>query len=81
MDASPVPARRAERDISTASTCGTDQGNCEDPPAVLSGREAHDLSDCRHSPVSAGLDPGSETPPGRVNSRSRNAARGNVRVE
>ena len=37
-------AGRAESDSSTSAASGTDQGNGDDPPAVLSGREAHELS-------------------------------------
>ena len=44
MNASPVPAGRAESDLREASTPGTDQGIDEVPPAVLSGRAAHELS-------------------------------------
>ena len=51
VDASLAPAGRAENDLSAASTPGTDQGNREDPPAVLSGRAAHELSDLGRPPV------------------------------
>ena len=51
MNASPVPAGRAESDLREASTPGTDQGIDEVPPAVLSGRAAHGLSDWRRLPV------------------------------
>ena len=61
VDASSVSAGKAERDLRAASTSGTDQRNGEDPPAVLLGREAHELSDWGRPPVSAGPDPGSET--------------------
>ena len=44
MDASSVPAGRAESGSGASAASGTDQGNGEDPPAVLSGREAHELS-------------------------------------
>ena len=35
MEASSVPIGRAESDLSAASTSDTDQGNGEDPPAVV----------------------------------------------
>ena len=44
VDASSVPAGRAESDPGEAPASDTDQGNGEDPPAVLSGRAAHELS-------------------------------------
>jgi len=44
VDASSVPAGRAESDPGEASASDTDQGNGEDPPAVLSGRVAHESS-------------------------------------
>ena len=44
VDASPVPAGRAESDSSASAASGTDQGNNDDSPAVLSGRAAHELS-------------------------------------
>ena len=44
MDASSVLAGRAESDSGASATSGTDQVNGEDPPAVLSGRSAHELS-------------------------------------
>ena len=44
VDASSVPAGRAESDPDVAAASDTDQGNGEDSPAVLSGRAAHDLS-------------------------------------
>ena len=44
VDASSVPAGRAESDSGASAASGTDQGNGEDPPAVLSGRAAHELS-------------------------------------
>ena len=59
VDASSVPGGRAESDLSAVSTAGTDQWNGEDPPAVLLGRAAHELSDWGRPPVSAGPDPGS----------------------
>ena len=44
VDASSVPAGRAESDSGAPAASGTDQGNGEDPPAVMSGRAAHELS-------------------------------------
>ena len=44
VDASSVPAGRAESDSGASAASGTDQGNDEDPPAVLSGRAAYELS-------------------------------------
>ena len=44
VDASSVPAGRAESDPGEAPASDTNQGNGEDPPAVLSGRAAHELS-------------------------------------
>ena len=35
---------RAESDSGASAASGTDQGNGDDPPAVLSGRAAHELS-------------------------------------
>ena len=43
--ASSVPTGRAESDSGASAASGTDQGNGEDPPAVLSGRAAHELRD------------------------------------
>ena len=51
MDASSAPAGRAESDLRAASTSGTNQENGENPPTVLSGRAAHDLSDWGPPPV------------------------------
>ena len=51
MDASPVPAGRAESDLSAASTFGTDLGNGGVSPAVLSGSVAHELSEWGRPPV------------------------------
>ena len=39
-----VPAGRAESNSSASAASGTDQGNGDDPPAILSEREAHELS-------------------------------------
>ena len=44
MDASSVPARRAESDSGASAASGTDQGNGDDSPVLLSGRAAHELS-------------------------------------
>ena len=44
VDASSVPAERDESDSGASAASGTDQGNGDDPPAVLSGRAAHELS-------------------------------------
>ena len=43
VDASSVPEGRAESDPGTSAASGIDQGNGEDPPAVLSGRATHEL--------------------------------------
>ena len=51
VDASSAPAGRAESDLRAASTSGTNQENGENPPTVLSGRAAHDLSDWGPPPV------------------------------
>ena len=51
VDASSVPAGRAESELCAASTSGTDQGNGDDPPVVLSERVAHELSDSGRPPV------------------------------
>ena len=42
--ASSVPAGRAESSSGASAASGTDQGNGEDPPVVLSGRATHELS-------------------------------------
>ena len=44
VDASSVPVEMVESDSGASAASGTDQGNGEDPPAVLSGRAAHELS-------------------------------------
>ena len=44
VDASSIPAGKAEIGSDASTTSGTDQGNGEGPPAVLSGRAAHELS-------------------------------------
>ena len=52
MGGSSISAGRAESGLSAASsTSGTAQEKGEDPPAVLSGRAAHDLSDWGGPPV------------------------------
>ena len=51
VDASSIQAGRAESDLSAASTSGTDQGNGEYPPSILSGRAAHELNDRGRLPV------------------------------
>ena len=43
-DAFSVPAGRADSDPGATAASDTDQGNRENPPAVLSDREAHELS-------------------------------------
>ena len=60
VDASSVPAGRAESDPGEAPASDTDQGNGEDPPAVLSGRAAHELSSWGWLRNSKGPDSGSE---------------------
>ena len=44
VDASSVPAGRAESGSDASAASGTDQGNSEGPPAVLLGRASHELS-------------------------------------
>ena len=44
VNACSVPTGRAESNPAAASAFDTDQGNSEDPPVVLSGRETHALS-------------------------------------
>ena len=65
---SSAPAARAGNDPGAAAACGTDQGNGDDPLAILSGGEAHELSSCSvagetATPDSNGPDPGSEPTP------------------
>ena len=65
---SAAPAARAGNDPGAAAACGTDQGNGNDPLAILSGGEAHELSSCSvagetATPDSNGPDPGSEPTP------------------
>ena len=51
VDGSSVPAERAEIDSGTSAASGTDQGNGDDPPAVLSMRAAHKLSNWGRLPL------------------------------
>ena len=51
VDAFSFLSERAKSDLSAASTAGTDQGNGEDSPAILSGRAAHELNDRGRLPV------------------------------
>ena len=44
VDVSSVPAGRTENDSGASAAYGTEQGNGEDPPAVLSGMAAQKLS-------------------------------------
>ena len=44
VDAFSVPAGRAKSGLDASAASDTDQGNDEGPPAVLSGRAAHELS-------------------------------------
>ena len=44
MDASSVPEGRADSGSDASAVSGTDQGNGEGSPAVVSGRAAHELS-------------------------------------
>ena len=44
MNAFSVPAGRTESGSAASAASGTDQGNGEDPPTVLSGRAPHELS-------------------------------------
>ena len=43
MDASSVPAGRADSDSGASAASGTDQENDENSPVVLSGRVTHGL--------------------------------------
>ena len=55
VDASSVPAGRAKNGSDASAASSTDQGNGEGPPAVPSGRAAHDLSSWgRLSPTEMG---------------------------
>ena len=58
VNASSVPAGRVERGSDASAASGTDQENGDDPPAVLSGRAAHELSSYSNGP-----DSGSEPTP------------------
>lgn len=51
VDTSAVQVERAERNLSAASNSGIDHGNDKDSPAVLSGREAHELNDWGSPPA------------------------------
>ena len=51
MDASSVPAGRAESGLDASAAFGTDQGNGEGPPAFLLGRAAHELSSWERLPL------------------------------
>ena len=42
--------REGRNDSGTLAASGTDQGNGDDSPAVLSGRAAYELSSCGHLP-------------------------------
>ena len=65
VDASSVPAGRAESDLSAASTSGTDEGYGEDPPRGPVGEGSARAERHGMSPRdSAGPDPGSEPTPG-----------------
>ena len=46
VDASSTPVGKSERGSDALAASCTDQGNGEDPPAVLSGRASHELSSC-----------------------------------
>ena len=89
VDASSVPAGRAESDLRAALTSGTDQGNGEDP-AVLSGRAAHKMSDWGRPPRQCEAGRGVRASAWRVNNLLNNskeprgrecAACGSVRVD
>ena len=51
MDASSVPAGRAESNSGASAASSTDQGNDGDLPVVLSGRAAHELSNWGRLPA------------------------------
>ena len=74
VDASSVPAGRAESALSAASTFGTDLGNGEvsprGPVREGSARAERLVTALRDS---AGTDPGSETTPGGVNNLLNNS--------
>ena len=53
VDAPSVPAGRAESGPDASAASGTDQGNGEGPPAVLSGRAAHELNSWGRLPPTA----------------------------
>ena len=55
VNASSVPAGGVKSDSGSSSASGTDQGNGGNPPAVLLGRAAHELSSWgRPSPTATG---------------------------
>ena len=61
MKYSLVPAWRAEKDSGASAASGTNQGNGEDPPEVLSGRATHEVSSWgRLAPTVMSHFPGSE---------------------
>ena len=62
VDASSVPEGRADSGSDASAASGTDQGNGEGSPAVLSGRAAHELSSWGRLPPT-GPGPGSEPTP------------------
>ena len=51
VDASSIPAGRAKSEPGASTASGTDQGNGEDTPAVLSGRAAHELGSWGRIPL------------------------------
>ena len=50
-DASSVPTERAASDLSASAASGTDQGNGDVPPAILSGRAEHEVSSWGRQPA------------------------------
>lgn len=54
VETSSVPEGKAESDPVEASISDTDQGSGEDPPAVLSEREAHELINWGRLPATVG---------------------------
>ena len=50
VDASSVPAGRTDSDSRASAVSGTDQGNGDDPPAVLSEKAAHAFNSWRRLP-------------------------------
>lgn len=51
VDVSSALARRTESDPGAASASDADEGDGEDPPAVLLGKEAHELSNWGRLPA------------------------------